>query len=136
MNLMCFPKNAAARRYAQRFLPTMALYCLAIFFSTWYFKHYHPAGALAYLLAVLPAIPLVAVIVIVGLYLSEEKDEFQHALLVQSLIWSIGATLAVTTVWGFLEAFLPVLRLQPYLIFPMFCFFSGIAKAVQRWRYR
>ena len=38
----------------------------------------------------LPAIPIIGIIAVVGLYLAEEKDEFQRNLLIQSMLWGLG----------------------------------------------
>jgi hypothetical protein len=78
----------------------------------------------------------VGVLVIVGLYLADEKDEFERALIVQSMIWSIGGVLATTTVWGFVEMFVKVPHFALYLIFPLFWFFVGVSGCVLRVRYR
>ena len=73
---------------------------------------------MVYLLAVLPALPLVGSLVIVGLYIAEESDEFERSILVQSMLWGLGGALSVSTVWGFLSDFakrtasLDVLRLR------------------------
>lgn len=134
--MICSAKNPATRRYFRRFIPAMTLYVLFLFAVVWVFARYHPGGATAIALAALPAMPLVGVLVIVGLYLADEQDEFQRDLLVQSLVWSIGATLAMTTVWGFLEMFLNVRHLQPFLLFPLFWMFVGISSALLKLRYR
>jgi len=132
----CMPSNAAARRYRARFTPAMCLYVCFILGSAWIFKHHHPSGVLAYTLAVLPSLPLVGTIVIVGLYLVEEQDEFQRTVLVQSMLWGIGVTLAVTTVWGFLEMLAGVPHFQPWIAYPLFWFCVGIATPILKWRYR
>jgi hypothetical protein len=132
----CMPQSPATKRYLKRFAIAAAAYLLALFVATRTFRHDHPAGAAAYLLAVLPALPILGMIVVVGVYLAEEKDEFQRNLFIQSMIWSIGATLAVTTVWGFLENFTNATHLQPYLIFPMFAVFVGISTPLLKLRYR
>jgi hypothetical protein len=132
----CLPATPAARRYTIRFFTAMAAYVIALFSVAWYVPRFHPTGALVYSLAVMPAIPILAVIVVVGLYLAEEKDEFQRTVLVQSMLWSIGLTLATTTVWGFLEAFANVIHFQPYLAFPLFWFFVGVSTPFLKMRYR
>jgi hypothetical protein len=134
--MLCSPMNAAVRRYTYRMMTAMTVYCIFLFAAVWTFRHRHPAGIFAYALAILPAVPIVAVIVIVGLYLAEEKDEFLRNLLVQSSVWGIGGTLAVTSIWGFLELFLPVPHFDLYLVFPMFWVFVGISSALIRMRYR
>lgn len=134
--MFCLPKNSAARRYLYRFFTAMAFYIVFLVTAVWAFSRYHLTGALAYLLAVLPALPIVAMVVVVGLYLAEEKDEFQRTVLVQSLLWGIGATLSVTTVWGFLENFVQVPHLDLYLVFPLFWFFVGISTGPLKAKYK
>jgi hypothetical protein len=134
--MFCSTNNPAQRRYMLRFLVTMLLYALFLVLSIWEFVHHHPTGVLAYVLAVLPALPILGMLAVIGLYLAEEKDEFQRNILIQSMIWSIGATLAVTTVWGFLENFIQVQHFDLYLIFPLFWFFVGIVTPVLKLRYK
>ena len=130
------PMNAAVRRYTYRFMTLMLFYVVFLVAAVWTFSHRHPAGPPAYGLALLPALPIVGMLVVVGLYLAEEKDEFLRNMFVQSMVWGIGGTLAVTTVWGFLELFVPVPRLQPYLVFPIYWGFVGVATALLKLRYR
>ena len=135
--MICSTKNEAVRRYNYRFLTAMAFYVVFIMGAGFAFRLYHPTGAVAYLLATLPSLPIVVSLGIVGRYLGEEKDEFQRHLLVTAMIWAIGGTLAVTSVWGFLELFVvPFPQFQLYLVFPMFWFFVGICAAVLKLRYR
>jgi hypothetical protein len=129
-------KNPAIRRYLYRFLIVMGLYVVFLITAVRGFHVYHPTGWAAYLLAILPALPVIGVIVIVGLYLSEEKDEFQRAILVESMMWGIGATLSVTTAWGFLENFVPVPHFDLFLVFPLFWGVVGVAKGLLRLKYQ
>ncbi len=128
--------SPALRHYRQRFLPAMAAYACLLVAAVWIFTHRHPTGVLAYLLALLPAVPLAATIVIVGLYLKEEHDEFQRTVLIESMLWAIGATLSLTTIWGFLENFANAPHFQPYLVYPLFWFFVGVATPLLKLRYR
>ena len=130
--------NEAVRRYNYRFLTAMAFYVLFILGAGFAFRLYHPTGATAYLLATLPSLPIVLSLVIVARYLGEEKDEFRRDLQVQAMLCAMGATLAVTSVWGFLELFLAnIPHFQLYLVFPMFWLFVGIsAVLLMQLRYR
>ena len=132
----CRSTNPAARRYFLRFAGTMAAYCVCIVVSVTAVVHFHPAGVLAYALAVLPSLPIVGMLAVFALYLDEEKDDFQRTVMVQSILWSTGATLAATTIWGFLENFVHVPHLQLILIFPLYCAFWGIATPFVLRRYR
>jgi hypothetical protein len=129
-------QNPATRRYLIRFVSTIAAYAVALLFADWCIHRLHPTGALLYGLATLPAVPIIGVIVVVGLYLAEEKDEFQRNLLIQSMLWGLGAILSLTSVWGFLQLYAHVHPFQPYMTFPLFWCFQGIATAALRWRYR
>ena len=80
--MQCYPATKAGRRYVYRLAPTMAVYILFLFIAQWSFHHLHPNGLIVYFLAVLPALPLIASLVIVGLYIAEESDEFERSILV------------------------------------------------------
>jgi hypothetical protein len=129
-------KSTAMKRYHQRFFSAMALYVILIFLATWIFRHQHPSGAIAWTIAVLPAIPLIAVTVVMGLYLVEQTDEFEKTVTVQSLLWGIGGTLALSTVLGFLELYLSIPHLPRTFDFAIFWFLVGVATPIIRLRYR
>lgn len=129
-------KGSAGQRYTYRVLVAMALYFVFLVADIWIFRHHHPAVGLTWLLAVLPAFPIFGVLAAAGLCLAEVKDEFRRAIVVQSMLWSMGATLAVTTVWGFLESFAQVRHIEWIWVFPIFCVFVPISSALVRWKYR
>lgn len=130
------PRNPAQKRYIARFIPTMAVYVISIFTVSWVFNRYEPLGPLAWGLALLPALPLLAVIAIMGLYLREEGDEFVRNVLVESMLWGVGLTLAIMTVWGFLEIYADAPRLPAFWAFPIFCMGMGVAQPLVRRRFQ
>ena len=134
--MICLPNNAAQRRYLRRFLVTMLFYVPCIVLAVWVFVHRNPTGILAYALAVLTALPIIGMLAVFGLYLAEEKDDFQRSTFVQAMLWSTGATLAATTTWGFLENFVHVPHLELFLVFPLYCFFWGISVPLVMLRYK
>jgi len=134
--MFCRPINPAMSRYFLRIGATMLLYVVFIVVSVTAFVHYHPTGILAYLLAVLPALPIVGQIGVYGLYLSEEKDEFVRNVQIQSMLWGLGATLAVTTIWGFLENFVHVRHMDLFLVYPLYCVLSGVCYGLVSARYK
>lgn len=134
--MLCLPKSRASRDYTLRLAVAMSAYVLLLLISVWSLRHLHPSYAATVLLAVLPAIPIVAVIVVVGVYLKEEKDEFQRELLIQALLWSMGGTLAVASVWGFLEANADAPHVPGFYAFVLFWAIAGVVGVVQRFRYR
>jgi hypothetical protein len=52
------------------------------------------------LIEILPAVPVSAMIFIVGRYLNSETDEFIRMLVIQSLLWGLGATMIGDIVFG------------------------------------
>lgn len=126
----------AGRRYLARFFPAMLAYVIVLFASLWVIKTYHPKGPLLWLLGVAPAIPVIAVIAVMGLYIMEETDEFLRLVLVQSMLWGIGVTLALCTAWGFLENVGVVPHFPLYLVFAVFCGAFGLAQPFVRRRYQ
>ena len=128
--------NQATRRYNKRYLIAMPLYLISLFSATHILRHDHPSRPLALVIATLPSIPLVAMIAIAGLYLKEETDEFQRFIFQQSLLWSIGLVLALTSIWGLLEMIAGVPHLPIFYVFPGFCVFFGICSPLLKRRYR
>ena len=132
----CLPNNRAWKRYNKRYLITLPFYLVLLFAATHILRHNHPSRPLAIVIAILPSIPLVAMIAIAGLYLKEETDEFQRAIFQQSLLWSMGLVLAVTSIWGLLEMIAGVPHLPIFYVFPVFCVFFSISSPLLKRRYR
>src|SRR5690242_17582343 len=99
------PRNPAQKRYIKRFLATMAVYVATVLAASYGFAHFHIIGLAAYALAIAPGLPILGVIAVIGLYLAEEKDEFERSVLVESMLWGIGFTLALCSIWGLLETY-------------------------------
>jgi hypothetical protein len=134
--MFCSIKNPAKRRYMWRLCVSGALYTLFLVLADEVFVHYHPTGPLAWLLAVLPALAAIGQITAFGMYLAEDKDEFQVALAVRSMLWAIGGTLGVTVTWGFLEDFVHLPNLNLILVYPLFFLLTAIAMGLLKLRYK
>jgi hypothetical protein len=134
--MTCTLNNAAQRTYVVRCFLTALLSIGVTAGAGLGFRFGHLTGMIAYLVAILPAFPIMGMLVVTGLYLSEEKDEFQREVMVQSLLGGIGLTLAATTVWGYLEDFTHAPHLSLVWIFPMFWIFMGVSIPFVWMRYR
>lgn len=133
---MTHPQSrTAARQYFRRLMSTMGAYAVTLILVILYLVRFHPTGPFVYFLAVLPALPIIGVVVVVGLYLAEQKDEFQRMLLERSLLWGMGGTLGTTSVWGFLEMYANVRHLSSFYVFPLFWLFVGMAGLALRLHY-
>lgn len=100
MSLVC--ENPAQRRYNLRIGIAMGLYVVLLAC-----EHRFMDGVadpvMRYLIAALPALPVMACFVIMGRYLAEEQDEYIRVRTAIQSLWATGLTLAAATLWGFLE---------------------------------
>ncbi len=125
-------QRRSLRIFSVNFLLVVALST----FARQVFEHAHPGKALIYLLSFLPAIPVLALVLVVGRYLARESDEFVRMLVVYALLWGMGVTMVGDTVLGalnqynFLPGLLPILNIEAFWITTL------IALHIQLWRNR
>jgi hypothetical protein len=127
------------RSFTDRFHIRVLLPLLVGLLAVWALPYFHPnlhtTGA-AYLITSLLALAGVGLIVSHGHYLVTAKDEFQRTVHIQAMLWSIGATFTVTTLWGLMEIFAKVPPLPVIWVCPMFASFMGMSKLLVMLRYR
>jgi len=128
--------SPAMKRYQTRFWALTAAYAVAIFGVAFLIKFASPPAPWRYAAAVVPAAPLVGIIIAMGLYVRDETDEFRRAVYVQSMLWSLGFVLCATTIWGMLELLADAPHLQPWWNYPMFAVGQGVAQVFIRRSYR
>lgn len=97
--------NAAQRRYNFRVLGLSLAYVGALLGVVFVFNHRAPTGVVAYALAVLPALPILGILWAMARYLREEQDEYLRHMETGKALGATAFMLAVTTVWGFLQTF-------------------------------
>jgi hypothetical protein len=114
-------KNIAAQRYVLRLVPLMLIYVVTVLAVSWWFRAGGPQGWLRYPVAVLPALPIIGVIVVMARFIVEQKDEYLRLVMVRQTLFAIGFTLVVSTVWGFLETYGLVPHVPAYGVFMLFC---------------
>lgn len=98
-------RTVAWRRYSIRVLWLSLLYCAFLLTAVYGFKHHLIGGGVAWVVAVLPALPVIAIFASMGRYLVEEQDEYVRMLTVRQMLWAMGFTISCATVWGFLDNF-------------------------------
>lgn len=102
---MAGKSNPAARRYTSRLFVLMAAYVLLLVFTKWMFKRGFADGALGYVLAILPGLPIIGVFWAVMRLLVEQTDEYLRMLLVRQCLFATGFALFVTTIREWLQNF-------------------------------
>jgi hypothetical protein len=108
--------SRAQRRYNHRVLWLSIFYALFLLGAVYAFKHHLVGGLPAYVVAVLPALPIIGIFAAMGLYLVEEQDEYVRMLMVRQTLWASGFALSLATVWGFLESFELVGHVESYYV--------------------
>ncbi len=96
-------RSSAITRYMKRLALFMTVYIALIFGVGFLFRLNPPAGALAYVVAVLPALPILGVFWTIFRLLIEESDEYWRMMLIRQVLIATGFCLCVMTVWEFLQ---------------------------------
>jgi len=130
MNI-CGASTPAGKRYRRRVLVTMSLYIVVLFGAISIVKHTHPHGWLLYTIAVLPALPILAMMGALGVYLQEEKDEYIRLITMRSLLVGTAVLLAVLVVNDFLRSISGAAALPEFTSWVVFFLVFGVAQAVQ-----
>jgi hypothetical protein len=126
-------QTAAWKRYNWRMIWLWLLYAaLLLLIAVYTFRHRLLSGPAAYLVAILPAIPIIGVFATVGRYLVEEQDEYLRMLMVRQTLWASGFALSIATVWGFLESFALVGHIDAYYIAVVWFFGLGIGAVMNK----
>lgn len=117
--------SPAQRRYNRRILILSAIYAALLLPICWLFARHMVSGPLAYGLGVLPALPVSGFFVVIGLYFTEEHDEYVRMLMARQSLIATGIAMTAATFWGFLENFDLVSHAVAYA-WPM-VWFGGLA---------
>ena len=119
-------RSAAWMRYNWRVIWLSLLYAAFLLPAVYGFKHQLIPGSWKYVVAVLPALPIVGLFVAMGRYLVEEQDEYVRMLRVREMLWAMGFTLSCATIWGFLDNFGLVGHVDGYWIVVLWYFGQAI----------
>ncbi|MGB6132591.1 MAG: hypothetical protein WBG54_12490 [Acidobacteriaceae bacterium] len=110
---MCLSiRNAADRRFRRQcqIATGISLILYMAFSQASIRTHNGPAGLT---MAGIAGASFFAELVSVGLLVTRLRDEFQRVLLTRSFVWATLITMALTTIWGFVELHAP--RTVPHL---------------------
>jgi hypothetical protein len=109
----------------------------AIFFASFYVNfRLHPAGVGLWILASLPVLPILAVLVLMGRYLRDERDEFKRDMVVRCLLWGMTGYFAVNMLADYLHIYGWKGMFPPFTGFWVFFVFMFAAKMSYRARNR
>ena len=127
--MVCTP---AWKRYNVRVIWLSLLYCAFLLPAVYGFKHQLVPHSVSYVVAVLPALPIIGIFGAIGRYLVEEQDEYVRMLMVRQILWASGLTLSFATAWGFLDNFGLVGHVDGYWIVVVWYFGQSIGAIVNK----
>jgi len=125
-------RSQAWKNYNVRVIWLTALYGVFLIAAVYGFKHHLLSGFVAWIAAVLPALPIIGIFAAMGRYLVEESDEYVRSLIVRQSLWASGFALSVATIWGFLESFELVGHFDSYMIAVVWFFGQGVGSVVNK----
>jgi hypothetical protein len=112
------------------------IYLATVWVITTYIHQHHPTGAKLFVLAAVPAFDVIAMIVVVGIYLRDEVDEFKRHQLIVSILWAIGFTLALMAFVDFLQSYQSIAAPPPFMEFIVFWLSLALVQAILSFRNR
>jgi hypothetical protein len=95
----------AQRAHTRRVIWLMVIYALVLPPLVWLRANRHVSDAVAVGIAIVASLPVLGIFASWGRYLSDEKDEYHHALVMRRNAIATNTTMGAATVWGFLQAF-------------------------------
>jgi hypothetical protein len=126
--------SPALNRYNRRQLIWAFVYVAALFTAITAQDWLDPDGALLWIVAMLPALPIFYFVYILRAYLREEEDEYLKMRFVDNALWGLGALMVIATIWGFLESFRLVPHVEGWLALPVWGIGMGAADFIKKLR--
>lgn len=125
--------TTAGKRYTRRFIVMTFAYVVALFAALGLTRQFEIDGALIWVLALLPTVPVMGMIWAIARLLVEETDEYQRMRMVRASLVATGVLLVAGTIWGFLEMFGLVPHLWLWLVMPVWAMGLGIGQMTNSW---
>lgn len=126
----------AARNYRRRSWRTAITYVAVIAANT-SINHFFPDQSLLItVMAVISALPIIALIAVLAVYLREETDEYVRNRSVLSILLALGVVLSLSSMLGMLQLGGLVGHVPIFLVFVAWACTWGITKFWLEWRDR
>ncbi len=124
--------GGSGRRYLRRSGVAMLFYVVSILAATYLISRGLVHGPPAWILALLPGVSVAGLFYAIGMRIVEMDDEYLRILMVRQVLYATGITLALTTIWGFLELFGMVGHIELYLVSVLWCVSLPLGALINR----
>lgn len=125
-------RNPAYRAYFRRMMTAAVLYMVAIFAAASLLKDHAPVSPLSIAIALLPGLAVLLMIAAIARLMLELNDEFVRLLVVRQALAATAITLSVTSVWGMLEMFTDLPKLDVFWVFPLWCMGLAVGSIINK----
>lgn len=126
--------SPVAQRYNRRMLFASFAYAIGLGAALLIFTGQTVSKPVAALLALLPTLPVFAMIWAMARYVIEETDEYLRTRTVHAALVATGLLLAIATFWGFLTTFGVAPNVPMWAAVPVWCLGLGIGHLVGKVR--
>ena len=120
--------SPAITRYTRRFLLASFGYMLGLGLAVTIHDQVELGTGESFLIALLPIVPVFAMIWTMARYIVEEEDEYLRHRAIMASLAGLGVVLAFGTFWGFLETFDVVPHIFAWWTFPAWAIGMGLAQ--------
>jgi hypothetical protein len=128
---VCGNVSPAIIAYNRRMLIWSFAYVAALFGAITVYNQWKHSGPILWIIAIIPALPIVYFVWALGRYLVEEADEYIRMTQVSAALFATGWLLVLATFWGFLETFGVAAHVPAWAAVPVWAIGLGVA---QVWR--
>ena len=126
--------SPAIAAYNRRMLIWSFAYMISLFAAITVFNQLKPTGPLLWIIAVLPALPILYFVWALGRYLAEETDEYIRMKQISAGLFSFCLLMVLATVWGFLEMFGVVPHVPAWAAIPIWAIGLGLGHGFNKVR--
>jgi hypothetical protein len=120
--------SPASLRFLWRFIGATIAFGVLITGATWVARNFSLSPAALVGLSILPAIAIAASLIVTGLYLIEETDEYVRRRHAVAMLVGIGVLLTLSTALGFLQQRGVIGTVDLLWAFPAWCVFWSVAQ--------
>lgn len=120
----------AQRAHTRRVVWLFVAYAIVLPPLVWLRAHGDVGDLAMVVMAIVASLPVLGLFASWGRYLSDEKDEYQHMIVMRRSSIATNATMGAAAVWGFLQAFGVMPLVEAYWIPFVWVMIQGVSGCV------